>query len=231
MRCERPAIRRPFLSLGRIARNARCALLAAGLAWAGPAVAAVSDGFPPIFGTRESQSATLSLFPKWQGAVTRTIDESRLADEPCESGIFNRCHLREWMAFIRENRGRDRRAQIDAVNSYMNDKRYIIDPVNWGIPDYWASPLQFMMRNGDCEDYAIAKYFSLRALGFHPSSLRVVVLQDMNLRVAHAILVVNFGGQALVLDNQVRSVVEASAIHHYRPIYSINEQYWWLHRM
>jgi predicted transglutaminase-like cysteine proteinase len=71
---------------------------------------------------------------------------------------------------------------------------------------------------------------SLRTLGFTNSEMRIVVLQDMNLRVGHAILVVNVGGQALVLDNQVRNVVRAETIHHYRPIYSINEHNWWLHR-
>jgi predicted transglutaminase-like cysteine proteinase len=64
---------------------------------------------------------------------------------------------------------------------------------------------------------------SLRALGFPPSQLRVVVLQDLNLKIAHAILVV-------YLDNQIRGVVNARTIHHYKAIYSINEKYWWLHR-
>ena len=88
-----------------------------------------------------------------------------------------------------------------------------------------------MSKNGDCEDYAIAKYFSLRWLGLKPEDMRILVLHDMNLRVAHAVLVVYHRGRALILDNQVRGVVEADAIRHYRPIYSINEQHWWLHRM
>ena len=44
-------------------------------------------------------------------------------------------------------------------------------------------------------------------------------------------LVVYLDGRALVLDNQVPAVVDARMIAHYRAIYSINEQHWWLHRL
>ena len=120
--------------------------------------------------------------------------------------------------------------KIIAVNAYMNRKRYIIDPRNYGVRDYWATPAQFLSRNGDCEDYAIAKYMSLRSLGFKDSQLRIVVLQDLNLDLAHAILVVYHNGRAYVLDNQIETVVPADRVYHYKPYYSINEHYWWLHR-
>ncbi len=71
---------------------------------------------------------------------------------------------------------------------------------------------------------------SLKSLGFTNREMRVVILQDLNLGIAHAILVVYLEGKALVLDNQIGDVVAADAVHHYRPIYSINEHHWWLHR-
>jgi predicted transglutaminase-like cysteine proteinase len=60
--------------------------------------------------------------------------------------------------------------------------------------------------------------------------MRIVVVQDLNLGIAHAVLVVYLDGRALVLDNQIDDVVPAAAVRHYRPIYSINERHWWLHR-
>ncbi|MCH7710387.1 MAG: hypothetical protein IH903_01990, partial [Proteobacteria bacterium] len=60
--------------------------------------------------------------------------------------------------------------------------------------------------------------------------MRIVVLQDMNLRLAHAVLVVYLDDEAFVLDNQIRWVVKESTIRHYRPYYSVNETSWWLHR-
>jgi predicted transglutaminase-like cysteine proteinase len=60
--------------------------------------------------------------------------------------------------------------------------------------------------------------------------MKIVVLQDINLGVAHAILVVKYEGRNLVLDNQIGQVVDATRIRHYRPIYSVNEMGWWRHK-
>jgi predicted transglutaminase-like cysteine proteinase len=189
-----------------------------------------TSAFPGIFGTRTSQSPNIALFPKWSGALSRYFGEQKLVDAPCTSSMFNACHLKDWKSFLQSIRGKDKLSQVRAVNTYMNRRRYLTDPRNYGVKDYWATPGQFFKRNGDCEDYAIAKFMSLRALGFTNKDMRIVVLQDLNLRIGHAILVVHLNGQALVLDNQVRSVVRAESIRHYRPIYSINERSWWLHR-
>lgn len=188
-------------------------------------------GGDSLFGSHEVRSSRMSLFPKWQGALSRYFDERKLADAPCTSTVFNRCHLREWKKFLKGLRGETRSEQIKLVNQFMNRQRYIIDPRNYGVPDYWATPRQFLTRDGDCEDYAIAKYLSLRALGFKPRQMRIVVLQDLNLGTAHAVLVVYQGRHKLVLDNQIKTVIDHAVIRHYRPIYSINEEAWWLHRM
>jgi predicted transglutaminase-like cysteine proteinase len=207
------------------------AALTFGCGFGAQAAVAPPASYPPLFGSQETEANTVSMFPKWGGAVQRFFDEKRLADEPCTSTIFNRCHLQEWLAFLATLRGKAPREQLTAVNDYLNKASYITDPVNWRVADYWSAPLEFLSKDGDCEDYAIAKYFSLRWLGWPVAALRIVVLQDLNLRVAHAVLVAYVDGHALVLDNQIHQVVDASAIHHYRPIYSINEQHWWLHRM
>jgi predicted transglutaminase-like cysteine proteinase len=214
----------------RILNFAAPAILSAIMVLPLSGTAAANTAFPGIFGTRTTASPNISMFPKWGGALSRYFNEQKLADAPCTSTLFNACHLKEWKEFLAEIRGKDKLSQVRAVNAYMNRQRYLTDPRNYGVKDYWATPGQFFKRNGDCEDYAIAKFMSLRALGFTNKDMRIVVLQDMNLRIGHAILVVNLNGQALVLDNQVRSVVRAEAIRHYRPIYSINEHKWWLHR-
>ena len=199
----------------------------------GPATATYGAAVtaPSLFGSREVQSSKLFLFPKWRGALSRHFNEAKLPDASCTETAFNRCHLRQWKKFLRGLRGIDRMSQVKAVNHFFNRHPYIIDPKNYGVLDYWATPVQFLTRDGDCEDYAITKYFSLRSLGFSAESMRIVVVQDLNLNTAHAILVVYMGQKALVLDNQVSTVVDATNILHYRPIYSINEKHWWLHRL
>jgi predicted transglutaminase-like cysteine proteinase len=60
--------------------------------------------------------------------------------------------------------------------------------------------------------------------------MRIVVRQDLNLKILHAVLVVYLDGQPLILDNQIKQVVHASRLRHYKPIYSINQKNWRLHR-
>jgi predicted transglutaminase-like cysteine proteinase len=206
--------------------------LACALAGLVTAYAAAADEgpYPALFGTREVRSASLGPFQKWTGVLARQIDERALYDGPCTERRFNRCHLLEWRQLLRDIADSDPAAQLEAVNSFMNRAPYVTDPVNYGVPDYWATPLQFMTKDGDCEDYAIAKFMSLRQLGFRNGQMRVAVVDDLNLGIAHAILVVYLDGRAFVLDNQIARVVPAEIVRHYRPIYSINEDAWWLHR-
>jgi predicted transglutaminase-like cysteine proteinase len=185
--------------------------------------------YPPIFGYNEIEKNGLGPFKKWAVVLERYAAERNHETDPCESGLFKRCDLQDWRKFLAEVQGKPLMEKLAEVNDYMNQHRYITDPVNWGVPDYWEVPREFFSKDGDCEDYAIAKYFSLRRLGVPPDMLRLVVLQDENLRVPHAILVVYVNGVAFVLDNQFGRVVDAGRISHYRPIYSVNENHWWLH--
>ncbi len=205
------------------------------IAAAPPAAAAITLSaapvYPPLFGSREIRGSSFAPFPKWTGLIERQVNESALYEGPCSALRFNRCHLQEWRALLTSLQGKDRRTQADTVNRFINRAPYIIDPVNYRVSDYWATPLQFLNKDGDCEDYAIAKFISLRELGFTNDQLRIVILDDLNLGVAHAILVVYLEGEVLVLDNQQAKVVPAAKVRHYRPIYSINEEHWWLHRV
>ena len=183
-----------------------------------------------LFGTLEARSDNITLFPKWTGMLARHAAERPVLEQPCDERPQRRCEREKWSAFLESLRPLSRHAQLDAVNRRMNRKRYVIDPTNYGVPDYWATPIQFLYLNGDCEDYAIAKYLSLRDLGFDSDDLRIVVLEDLNLGIAHAVLAVYLGDDIFILDNQIDAVVTADVIRHYRPIYSVNERHWWLHR-
>ncbi len=214
----------------RLRRHLPVALTAALLSSGGTAAAA-PDAHPPIFGAASIESHAIQLFPKWTGMLQRYLTEEPAAEAPCVPTSDPRsCQLQRWRHFLGTIHRMSRDDQLRAVNRFANYAPYVTDPVNYHVPDYWATPLQFLKLDGDCEDYAITKYLSLRALGFADDDLRIVVLEDMNLRIAHAILVVYLDGVAWVLDNQVPEVVRAESIHHYRPIYSLNETTWWLYR-
>ena len=214
-----------YFPLGRARwRLAAGGLIAAALALAAPADASPQDP-PRLFGTGETQSNNIKPFPKWTDMLDRHHTEERRGDPACTPTRFIRCSVADWLAFLDGERGKERRAQLADVNAFINLHPYVLDKIN-----YWETPREFAAHDGDCKDYAIAKYFSLRYLGWSEDELRVVVVQDLNLRVAHAVLAVYVGEEILVLDNQAREVVRSDSIRHYRPYYSINESHWWLHK-
>lgn len=180
-----------------------------------------------FFNSTEIFKSDLKPFPKWLGVLDRHFAESAGAEAAC--GSDRECPYRKWLTFIDSIRTEPPAMQIQAINRFVNKHKYIVDPINWGLKDYWATPKEFFSKNGDCEDFGIVKYLSLRALGWEADKLRIVVLQDLNLQTAHAVLVVRHEGQDMVLDNQLRIAVEASRIKHYLPIYSVSEAGWWRH--
>ncbi|MEZ5666359.1 MAG: transglutaminase-like cysteine peptidase [Alphaproteobacteria bacterium] len=181
----------------------------------------------PLFGAASVPSSDLSPFFKWTTVLAAFRAEEAQMHQPCQAG--DSCKLQQWSVFIDSLRDKDPWTQIATVNERMNSARYIEDNVNYGQSDYWATPGQFFERSGDCEDYAIAKFMTLRELGFPNEQMRIAIVQDTNLNLIHAVLVVYYQDVAYLLDNQIQQVVRVDSIRHYRPYYSLNETLWWRH--
>jgi predicted transglutaminase-like cysteine proteinase len=198
-------------------------------------------------------SADFSLFPGWQRvmmtenqsdnphplpvpAVSTLTNTNTSSGKPSENAIHEpictdnaRCGAQAWTNFIAEARKLPRSKMLDAVNRWVNKHTYVEDWANWGLPDYWETPREFLTRGGDCEDFAIIKYFTLRRLGFSAKDLRIMVVNDTNLQIYHSVLAVRqAGGEPLILDNQAADVIPASVVSQYHLIYSLNEAGWWL---
>lgn len=184
-----------------------------------------------LFGYHEIQKKDTSLFPQWLSVLERHIlelDRSKAAGS-CDSEQFNRCHLQQWQKFLGTIKGLPELEQIRRINRYANEKEYTLDIENYGVADYWATPREFLINNGDCEDYAIIKMLSLKWLGYDIERMRVVIVQDTNLRIPHAVMAIDVGDDILILDNQIEQVISHADIFHYVPVYSVNEQRWWMH--
>lgn len=190
-----------------------------------------------FFSSVEVRSKNLKPFKKWRAALARYSKELRARKKAkCHSKRLNICNYGDWGKFLKSLKGRDKFTQMRAVNARMNKAKYVTDKTNWGRKDYWATPGEFMNRFGDCEDFAIVKYLSLRLLGFKERELRVVAVKDLNLKVGHAVLIVKLRNPKTkenvdyLLDNQIARVVKARTVRHYEPVFSINKNFWWRHR-
>jgi predicted transglutaminase-like cysteine proteinase len=94
-------------------------------------------------------------------------------------------------------------SQLRTVHELVNEQPYREDSEQFGRADVWQSPLSFALRGGDCEDFAIAKYFLLRLLGMPAADLRVTVLTGRDRSEVHAVLLARLNGEWLVLDNRL----------------------------
>ena len=209
----------------RIAAQRGWVAIAAALALWLVAPSAVAQTEPSFWSSREAQRDNIDLFRKWTGMVGRHMAERVSRAEGCLVPRFSPCHWKDWLQTVANLKGKPAAEQLDRINRYVNRHPYIAD-----VQDFWETPGEFFEFNGDCEDYAIAKYWSLRLIGWPPEKLRLVVLQDLNLNVAHAVLVAYLDdSKVMMMDNQIAQVVEVNSVRHYRAYYSINEQHWWLH--
>jgi predicted transglutaminase-like cysteine proteinase len=177
--------------------------------------------YPRLFASTEKRSSSLKEFTKWSGMFGKF--DRQLAMNSSMPVI------QKFQSDLRGLQGLPLNTMAARVNDMMNAKNYITDKRNWGTNDYWATPVEFLQRGGDCEDFAIAKYTALRMLGVPEERLRVAIVHDNLKNIAHAILIVYTDGGAIILDNQEKSVLDGNRAGRYRPIYSINRTAWWLH--
>ena len=128
--------------------------------------------------------------------------------------------------------------QVAQVNQFFNQHiRYSEDLPLWQQSDYWATPVETLgLRAGDCEDYSIAKYLSLLALGIPPAQLRLIYVRaqiggpQSKLFQAHMVLgyYPDTDATPLILDSLVHSLLPANERPDLRPVFSFNSQGLWI---
>ena len=177
--------------------------------------------YPPLFGTAEHRSTSLNAFVKWSGMF------DKLEAELHQRG--NQVSMAAWRDGIRSYAGLPLEQMARGVNDFVNREDYITDERNWNVSDYWETPVEFFQRGGDCEDFAIAKYVSLRILGVPEERLRIAIVHDEVKNIPHAVLILYSDRGALLLDNQIKDIRYTDAVNRYRPIFTINRLAWWLH--
>ncbi|MTD40769.1 transglutaminase [Erwinia sp. CPCC 100877] len=138
----------------------------------------------------------------------------------------------EWATLVSRPVNGDVLGTLNRVNRFFNNRMaFRNDSVVWGQKDYWATPMEFLRRgSGDCEDYAIAKYFSLREMGIPVSQLRITYVKALRLNQAHMVLSWYQTPDAipLVLDILNDAILPATRRPDLLPVYSFNGAGLWL---
>lgn len=141
-------------------------------------------------------------------------------------------HIDEWAALIKNPPQGTIQDTLNRVNQFFNSRmRFRDDIAVWGQQDYWATPIEFLRKGaGDCEDYALAKYFTLREMGVPASQLRITYVKALQLNQAHMVLAWYATPDAvpLILDNLKTTLLPATQRNDLLPVYSFNGEGLWL---
>ena len=159
------------------------------------------------------------------------ISSELLARVETTYGVTARVRVQEWSTLLGRSDFADEMEKVREVNRFFNRMRFVDDIKHWGENDYWATPVEFLGSNGgDCEDFSIAKYFTLRHLGVPEDRLRMVYVKALKLNQAHMVVAYFPTPEAepLILDNLNPEVLRAGLRRDLQPVYSFNGDGLWL---
>ncbi len=165
------------------------------------------------------------------GPFALALDAAQLAALERQYGAEARQRAEAWQQLLDSSAGLAEMDKLREVNRFFNRLAFVSDREHWGREDYWATPLEFLgSGGGDCEDFAVAKYFSLKALGVPVDRLRLTYVKAVQLNEAHMVLTYypEPSAEPLVLDNLVPDIRLASGRRDLVPVYSFNADGLWL---
>jgi predicted transglutaminase-like cysteine proteinase len=186
----------------------------------------IGDG---LFGSVEVPVRSTVASDRWRSILAQ--DPGRYFDA-CAEGPICAAQLHKAFEAIAGRRGPELSLEmLRDVNAAVNRAiAFRSDDLVWGVEDYWASPAETAAKGaGDCEDFAIAKFGMLRALGVPASMMRIAVVKDLRKNIGHALLVVRTGDVSWILDNQAPEVRPDTAVTGYMPLYTLGVDSAWIH--
>ncbi|WP_428023494.1 transglutaminase-like cysteine peptidase [Arcobacter sp.] len=165
---------------------------------------------------------------------TFNISQEKLNEFTAKYGEEAETRVLIWDKMVENAKSKDILHKLKDVNDFFNKIKYSTDIQHWGKKDYWAAPFEFMGTGaGDCEDYAIAKYFTLRQLGVPEDKLRITYVKLLRrgtqYEQAHMVLTYYHTPTStpVVLDNVNKTLKLATKRPDLKPVYSFNAQGLW----
>lgn len=169
--------------------------------------------------------------PGVMAAVELVSSAQEIATIGKKYGLAAAIRVQKWREVLLSDTHADESKKLELVNRFFNALPFISDQEHWGKVDYWATPVEFLVTNGgDCEDFAIAKYLTLREIGVPAERLRITYVKAITLNQAHMVLTYypTPDAEPLVLDNLQPDVKPASQRRDLIPVYSFNGDNLWL---
>jgi predicted transglutaminase-like cysteine proteinase len=163
-----------------------------------------------------------SDFTRRQTLSMQALDLCSQRPGECETA-----EMRRWAELIKSLKGENQLRQIITVNKWFNRLPYKYDDVAYNTSDYWAATQELFQYRGDCEDYALSKYYTLRQLGFTPDQLKIVVVYDKQSYSNHAVLMIYINATRYMMDINGDATDPSPMGPRYRPLYSFNEKTAW----
>lgn len=181
---------------------------------------------PGLFGWGE----TVVGEPQRYVPKSRVLDRAFAAEAEPLIAVAQSTGQARWLRLMGALSTRSAEARIAGVDRFVNGFAWVEDDRLYGRGDHWATPAEFLSAGaGDCEDFAIAKYVALARLGFSEERLRIALVHDRRRTLEHALAIVYWDGDALVLDSLAERPASHAGIARYRPICSFNRRQLWVH--
>ena len=184
-----------------------------------------ADPLTEAFGARAVMPLDVKNSTRWTDVLRR--QETSLAQPtPCTNQAADQCFETFWTQTVAELKPLPRAEQVRLVNDLVNKMGYWSDWDVYREADHWATPEEmFDKQGGDCEDFALFKYFLLRAAGVPAEDLRItmVALDDQ----AHMVSLVMVDGAPVVLDCVVLRATPPDQLRQYQAVYSLSETGAW----
>jgi len=152
-------------------------------------------------------------------------DPSALDKQTAANEYFAKQRFKALDELIASSRDKSDAEKLKAVNDFYNRVPYASDMQTWGVQDYWARPSELLTRDrGDCEDYVIAKFFTLKRLGVADDKLYFTYVKALKLNQAHMVLTYYETPKSvpLVLDNLNYRILPATQRDDLAYVYSFN---------
>lgn len=168
----------------------------------------------------------LFTFPVYSAAPTTVVvSNSEVSKARTQYGELAARRLQALQTLIEDNQTRPERLKLNLVNDFFSKVTFRDDKHVWRKTDYWATPAELLAKDqGDAEDFAIAKYFSLLALGVDQKKIYFSYVTSTRLKKSHIVLTYfrSPRSEPLVLDSLTDRILRASARKDLIPIYSFN---------